>query len=37
VWTETHGEEADPLGGPAMNARGGETPPDDLARVKWDG
>ena len=37
VWTETHGEEADAAGSPAMNARGGETPPDDLARVQWDG
>ncbi len=37
VWTETHGEEADAAGSLTMNARGGETPPDDLARVQWDG
>lgn len=37
VWTETHGEEPDAAGSPATNARGGETPSDDLARVQWDG
>jgi hypothetical protein len=37
VWTETHGEEADAAGSPAVNARGGDTSPDDLARVQWDG
>ncbi len=37
VWTETHGEEPDAAGSHSTAARGGETPPDVLARVQWDG